>query len=124
MRQESVILAISNDKYELPTMQFESTREMSKTLGISMKHCNSILSKQTVFRELNCRFIRVYLDEENSTKGGSDMSQNCKKGIVSKLLNSTKTEVEKFFKSISEEERESYVSALWNAYHKLSYKGA
>ena len=123
MRRESVILAISNDKYELPTMQFESTKEMSKVLGISVKHCQSILCKKTVYRELNCKFIRVYLDEENSTKGGSGMSQNCKRGIVSKLLNSSKVEVEKFFNSISEEEREVYVSALWNAYHKLSYKG-
>ena len=62
---ESVIMAVTNDIYELPIRQFDSTKEMAKALNITTYHARRMISRQTVYSKLNCKFIRVYLEDEN-----------------------------------------------------------
>lgn len=62
--RDSVILAVTNDIYELPIMQFDSYKEMSRYLGISIKHCHCVVARGIIYRKLNCKFIKVSLVED------------------------------------------------------------
>lgn len=68
----SVILAVTNDIFEFPIRVYDTTKEMARDLKISEDHCRSMIYKRTVYHKLNCKFIRVWLDERNFTKGGND----------------------------------------------------
>lgn len=61
--QKSVIQAVTNDIYEFPILQFDTYKEMSKYLGLSIKHCHCIVSRGTIYRRLNCKFIKISLEE-------------------------------------------------------------
>lgn len=60
---ESVIQGVTNDVYEFPILQFDTYREMAKYLGISVNHCRSMVSKGTIYKRLNCKFIKINLEE-------------------------------------------------------------
>ena len=61
---KSVIQAVTNDIYEFPILQFDTYKEMSKYLGLSIKHCHCMVSRGTIYRRLNCKFIKISLVEE------------------------------------------------------------
>lgn len=121
--RESVILAITDDKYELPILLYDNTRQMAQDLGLSREHCQCMISRNTVYGKLKCRFIRVYLDETNSTKGGNVMSEKtkAKTPTAKKLLAKfTLRKAASVLAKLDDDTRESLVSDIWNEYHKLS----
>lgn len=61
--QKSIIQAVTNDIYEFPIIQFDSYKEMAKYLGLSKKHCHCLVSRGTIYRKLNCKFIKISLEE-------------------------------------------------------------
>ena len=70
---ESVIMAVTNDIYELPIMQFDSYKQMAAYLGISIKHCHCIVSKGTIWGKRNCKFIKVDLENEDENEESQSM---------------------------------------------------
>lgn len=62
--KEYVILAVSNDKFELPEAIYLNYKEMAKRLKLSLKNCHSIVSKGGVYKKTNCKFIKVNFGKE------------------------------------------------------------
>ena len=121
MRRESVIMAVTNDIYEFCVRQYDNTAEMAKDLGLSREHCQCMITRNTVYQKLNCRFIRVYLGKTNSTKGGKVMSEqtNVKVPSAEDLLdNYPMAEAKTVFSKLSNKVREKLVSEVWALYHR------
>ncbi len=120
--RENVILAITNDKYELPILLYDNTKQMAQDLGLSRKHCQCMISRNTVYGKLKCRFMRVYLGETNLTKGGNIMSEKtkAKTPTAKKLLSKfTLRKAASVLAKLDDIARENLVSDIWNEYHKL-----
>ena len=123
MRAKSVILAITDDKYELPILLYDNTRQMAQDLGLSREHCQCMISRNTVYGKLKCRFIRVYLEETNSTKGGNNMSEKtkAKTPTAQQLLSQfTLKKAVSVLTKLDDDTREKLVSDIWEEYHKIS----
>lgn len=79
-----LIEAVTNDVYEFPIRVFDSYKEMAASLNRSINHCQCMVSKGTLFRELNCKFIKINLEEKQlkarRTKA-TDISQKVKKAV-------------------------------------------
>lgn len=59
-----VYLAITNDIYELLVAVFDNTKQAAVWLGVSRKHILSYISKQTVNKKYNIKFIKVIIKED------------------------------------------------------------
>lgn len=121
--RESVILAITNDKYELPILLYNNTKQMAQDLGLSRKHCQCMISRNTVYGKLKCRFVRVYLGKTNLTKGGKIMSEQTKAKVPTAedlLKNYTLAEAGEILNKLQDCERETLLCAIWKTYHKLN----
>lgn len=64
MKTDTVILAVSNDKYELPIAIYLTTHEMSQRTGMSLCDCDIALQRKSYNRKQNCRFMRVKIEDE------------------------------------------------------------
>ena len=62
MNNKSVILAVSNDYLELPKACFNNYKEMSKYTGKSIAVCHCAVSRGSVDKKLNLKYIRVKID--------------------------------------------------------------
>lgn len=78
-KEDFVIQGVTNDKYELPVIQFDSYIEMSQKLKRVVEHCYCMVSKQTICREYNCKFIKILLDQEEEMDLYTNvLPKNCK----------------------------------------------
>ena len=64
MKNNYVILAVSNDDLELPKVILLNYQEMQDYSGKPLKKCYSFIHNKTLDKTLNCRYIKVELDEE------------------------------------------------------------
>lgn len=127
MRRESVIMAVTNDIYEFCVRQYDNTAEMAKDLGLSREHCQCMITRNSVYQKLNCRFIRVYLGKTNLTKGGKAMSKQTKVKTPSAeelLDNYSMKRAKAVFAVLENDAREKLVSEVWALYHLRVAKGA
>ena len=70
---ESVIMAVTNDIYELPIMQFDNYKQMAAYLGISVRYCYSIVNEGRIWGRKNCKFIKVDLENEDENEESQSM---------------------------------------------------
>lgn len=59
-----VYLAITNDIYELPVAVFDNAKQAAMWLGVSRKHIFSYISRGTVNKRYNIKFIKVIIKED------------------------------------------------------------
>ena len=63
-KNNSVILEITADKFELPVNLFYSTKDMALRLNISQVHARTRISKKQRTKN-NTYFVKVYIGETN-----------------------------------------------------------
>ena len=62
-KQEHLIVAYSNDEYELPVRTYMSCQELADELDLTLNRVYQILHYGTVYKKTNCKYMRVRLDK-------------------------------------------------------------
>ena len=56
-----LIVAVTNDKYELPLKVYKDYREVAKDLNVSYYSVHSRINKGCTDRKRNCKYIKVFV---------------------------------------------------------------
>lgn len=63
-RKVKIYMAVSADKYEFPLGLFENIKQLAIWAGTSYDYARNVICHKRVFKNLNCRFIKVVIEED------------------------------------------------------------
>jgi hypothetical protein len=62
--KDYILLGVTPDELELPTVLFEDYNQMANALKITMQNCRVKVCSKAIDSKLNLRFVKVHLKKE------------------------------------------------------------